>query len=205
MKRWINADSVISGMDGDIRGYNGFSYCENNPIIFCDLFGTSPDYSQYGFYYDGSVRDFKRLEQGLPPYSYELFLQNGGYVYPKQKVYEGYGETIILYSVKYDTKEQAEKVLEKKKEDRGITKILNDAGTGLSVAGAFNSSNWISIAGGVIAIAYKIFKGLDDADAYVYESTAKSGNGVFTVTWMYYGRYQDVIEIYYEKLEDIHR
>lgn len=40
--RWINADSVISGVGGDIRGYNMFAYCMNNPVNMSDPTGNWP-------------------------------------------------------------------------------------------------------------------------------------------------------------------
>lgn len=40
--RWINADDQISDVGGDIRGYNQFSYCFNNPISLDDQNGCFP-------------------------------------------------------------------------------------------------------------------------------------------------------------------
>ena len=40
--RFINADSAISGVGGDIRGYNLFAYCMNNPINLTDEAGNWP-------------------------------------------------------------------------------------------------------------------------------------------------------------------
>ena len=34
--RWINADDAIAGVGGDIRGYNLFAYCMNNPVNMRD-------------------------------------------------------------------------------------------------------------------------------------------------------------------------
>ena len=40
-KRFINADDVFYlGVSGNITGYNLFSYCENNPIVFADRTGN---------------------------------------------------------------------------------------------------------------------------------------------------------------------
>ena len=37
--RFINADSIVSGSDGNIRGYNLFAYCFNNPVNMSDPSG----------------------------------------------------------------------------------------------------------------------------------------------------------------------
>ena len=40
--RWINADGQISGVGGDIQGYNQFTYCFNNPVNMSDPTGNWP-------------------------------------------------------------------------------------------------------------------------------------------------------------------
>lgn len=40
--RWINADSVIAGVGGDLKGYNLFAYCFNNPVNMDDQAGSWP-------------------------------------------------------------------------------------------------------------------------------------------------------------------
>jgi len=40
--RFINADGQISGPNGDIRGYNQFAYCFNNPVNMADHNGNWP-------------------------------------------------------------------------------------------------------------------------------------------------------------------
>ena len=44
--RFINADSAIAGVGGDIRGYNLFAYCFNNPVNMSDSTGNWPSWSQ---------------------------------------------------------------------------------------------------------------------------------------------------------------
>jgi len=42
--RWINADSLVSGIGGDMRGYNLFTYCFNNPVNMFDSTGHWPQW-----------------------------------------------------------------------------------------------------------------------------------------------------------------
>ena len=42
--RWINADDAIAGVGGDIRGYNLFAYCMNNPVNMSDHTGHWPQW-----------------------------------------------------------------------------------------------------------------------------------------------------------------
>ena len=37
--RWLNSDSIVSGIGGDVRGYNTFAYCFNNPTNMVDYTG----------------------------------------------------------------------------------------------------------------------------------------------------------------------
>ena len=40
--RWINADNVIAGVGGDLKGYHLFAYCFNNPVNMDDQAGNWP-------------------------------------------------------------------------------------------------------------------------------------------------------------------
>ena len=40
--RFISADGVISGVGGELRGYNQFAYCFNNPVNMTDASGNWP-------------------------------------------------------------------------------------------------------------------------------------------------------------------
>ena len=44
--RWINADGQISGVSGDVLGYNQFTYCFNNPVNLQDEDGNWPKWAK---------------------------------------------------------------------------------------------------------------------------------------------------------------
>ena len=99
MKRFINAD-IVAGEISNAVTLNRFAYANGNPISLVDPFGLSAErggtsqqssiygpalpytsqvinktWQELGFKYDGSMRDFRRLEQGLPPYAYETWFK----------------------------------------------------------------------------------------------------------------------------------
>ena len=43
--RFISADSVVAGVGGNIKGYNLFAYCFNNPVNMTDNSGTWPSWN----------------------------------------------------------------------------------------------------------------------------------------------------------------
>jgi hypothetical protein len=44
--RFINADNVVSGSGRNIKGYNLFTYCNNNPVNLVDTSGHWPNWIQ---------------------------------------------------------------------------------------------------------------------------------------------------------------
>ena len=46
ISRFINADSAISGTNGELLGYNMFTYCFNNPVNLDDTEGNWPKWAQ---------------------------------------------------------------------------------------------------------------------------------------------------------------
>ena len=49
--RFVNADSQIAGISGDIRGYNMFVYCMNNPVNMSDFTGGWPSWNDIGNFF----------------------------------------------------------------------------------------------------------------------------------------------------------
>ncbi len=88
MKRFINAD-IVAGQISNAITLNRFTYANGNPVSFVDPFGLTADtrwnendlehtWQELGFSYkQGSIEDFKRYEQGLPPRAYKDWLRNG--------------------------------------------------------------------------------------------------------------------------------
>lgn len=68
--RFINADSQIS-TGSDLTGMNLFAYCGNNPVSRIDNTGRDWVFAGKRYFYNGTMADFHRAEQGLPPLEYE--------------------------------------------------------------------------------------------------------------------------------------
>ena len=75
VRRFINADGII-GANGNFIGMNLFAYCGNNPIAKVDFSGTTWILNGITYNYDGSIADFRRAEQELPPLAYTEALAN---------------------------------------------------------------------------------------------------------------------------------
>ena len=115
MKRFINAD-IIPGKLSNAITLNRFAYANGNPVSFVDPFGLSADskwnaddikytWEELGFEYDGSMRDFRRLEQGLAPYAYEQWLKTG-YGYSDDPYWDAIlGNHDAFYVADYDYEE----------------------------------------------------------------------------------------------------
>jgi len=115
MRRFINAD-IIPGKLSNAVTLNRFAYANGNPVSFVDPFGLSADskwnaddikytWEELGFEYDGSMRDFRRLEQGLAPYAYEQWLKTG-YGYSDDPYWDAIlGNHDAFYVADYDYEE----------------------------------------------------------------------------------------------------
>ena len=44
ISRWVNADNAVAAVGGNIKGYNLFSYCFNNPVNMNDQTGNWPNW-----------------------------------------------------------------------------------------------------------------------------------------------------------------
>ena len=75
--RWINVDSVISGVGDEVLGHNVFAYCFNNPVNMWDPSGGWPKWIQktvdwvdsniiqpVGGFFEGIAEDWKNYNTG---------------------------------------------------------------------------------------------------------------------------------------------
>ena len=46
MGRFISSDGQISGVGGDVLGYNSYAYCQNNPVNLSDEGGNWPSWTK---------------------------------------------------------------------------------------------------------------------------------------------------------------
>ena len=119
--RFINADGQLND---DALGNNLFAYCENNPICFLDENGKLKKWTLNGktYSYDGSVADFHRLENGLPPMAYTRAMD-------REKALMA--ATAYAESAAYS--EQSKKAVANVVKNRVSTKKMNGQGTRNSI------------------------------------------------------------------------
>ena len=184
--RFINADGII-GANNDMLSYNLFAYCSNNPTTYYDSTGTAKQavWEKLGFRYDGSMRDFKRLNQGLPPYAYEQWLLKGGERDVNYVENSSHGVTTTITAVNYVTKGQTK--------DYYITK--SKSGQGMEAIGdisflAGTATLFIKNCHPAVTIGLYVIDAISwfnekafQADLNAYESAMNKGVGVLVVTW----------------------
>ena len=79
-QRFVNGDGLLCA-NSNIFVTSIFAYCSNSPINCSDASGYAdsripPYWELGGFKYDGSMRDFRRAEKGLPPLAYEQYMNS---------------------------------------------------------------------------------------------------------------------------------
>lgn len=67
-----------------LLGHNMVGYCENNPVNRFDSTGKAWTYNGISYVYNGSIADFRRAEQGLPPLAYQQAI-NANVVFMSKK------------------------------------------------------------------------------------------------------------------------
>ena len=89
MGRFINADNVIPGIGGDLRGYSAFAYCFNNPINMCDLSGHWPKWIEdvNNWFIDNVVKPTKQFVKDIKKDVKNFDINNKS----ERKVLESYG------------------------------------------------------------------------------------------------------------------
>ena len=185
--RFINADGEI-GANDDILSYNLFAYCSNNPVNYSDPTGQAREWVALGFSYDGSPRDFWRLEHGYPPYAYEQWLATGG----KKQINRSKTEGGVTKTVKSATYVPAEKTKDQYIEmARPMTsldtmEVINisiDVGTYVLKRKGYQlppSAKYFIIAMNAIAGINRLS---NYAELARYEEAMNQGTGVLIITW----------------------
>lgn len=98
--RFINIDSILGG-NKDLFSFNLLAYCSNAPVIFSDPSGTEKVWERFGFKYDGTLADFHRLEQELPPLAYSRWIAKGGTIQMNKTVQKELGIKKVIKTVTY--------------------------------------------------------------------------------------------------------
>ena len=184
--RFINVDGYISTGQG-ISSYNMFAYCGNDPVNHCDPTGHAREWALLGFSYDGSARDFWRMEHGLAPYAYEQWLAVGG----KRTVNRSRtnsGVTVTLKSATYvPASKTKDYYIEKARPLTTLqtsTAVSEISGAIVSVAGKLGYE--IPYVGGVLGVLGGIAFINDislQTELSRYETAMNQGTGVLIVTW----------------------
>ncbi|MBQ2809517.1 MAG: hypothetical protein IJF11_01345 [Clostridia bacterium] len=82
-KRFISADSIISGVGGNTNGYNLYVYCFDNPIMYSDSCGSWPTKEEFQAWWKESKSDvvdnfekagefFKKIIEGIVVFGYNM-------------------------------------------------------------------------------------------------------------------------------------
>lgn len=183
--RFINADGYTSTGQG-FFGNNAFVYCGNNPIFFQDPDGRAqiPSWEDLGFKYDGSMRDFKRLNQGLPPYSFEIYLANGGTLETDFTDDIGNGvkrkTTKVTYIPKDMTLQYYVEILE-----NSLDSTEDDILLGVSTVLSFVEKlpGWVSalLSGADYASSYQ--SKIEKSEIHSFKRAMSKGKGVLIIEW----------------------
>ena len=187
--RFLNADDIqYLGASGSLLSLNLFVYCENNVVNYYDYDGRTQEkafWRALGFVYDGSYRDFRRLECGLPPLSYEMWLRNGGTIKFKNAVfYNNYGVTKSLKSLTYVPKKKTTDYYISQLE--GIVKQPDQIGiisVGLSGISLFKSSPIFALFSISISVLSVLSPMASAYDLERFEKKMRLGEGVIIVEW----------------------
>ena len=59
--RWINVDSIISGIGESVSGYNLFAYCFKNPVNMIDETGNWPSWNDVGNFFKDVGNGIKKF------------------------------------------------------------------------------------------------------------------------------------------------
>jgi len=181
-----------------------FAYCLNNPVYSFDPHGMcahrahapwlgdcsacqnqKPVWVQMGFSYNGSMTDYRRIKEGLPPLEYDKMIKNGGTVNLNRTVSSEHGVTIVLESVTYIPQNMTKDFYAEKLEDSIEASVTSDFLFGLGTITLFVEKIHPLITVGLyLADAIEWFNShANRADNNSYKKAMDGGTGVLVVTW----------------------
>ena len=169
-----------------------FAYCGNNPINFKDSAGTSKEPAVWeimGFKYDGSMRDFKKLNQGLPPYEFERWLAEGGSMDISYTENLGSGIIKTTESITYIPADKTNDYYVNKIKENQKYNVVDDISFVAGTATMFikNCPSFITVGLYAIDLISWFNEKATLSDTRNYINAMNGGTGVLVVVWSIYG------------------
>ena len=182
MGRFVNGDGYAdTGMD--LTSSNMFAYCGNNPVNYSDPSGEKPLWKELGFVYDGSVCDFRRFERGLPPLSYELWLEEGGTKNINSVKYNNHGVKKTLKTATYVPKDKTKDYYINKVRENSSSDIIGKASFLAGAVATFKDVPYLDKILFAVDVIQKFNQKATELELNKFANIMDSGSGVLIITW----------------------